>query len=283
MAQISVVLPTYNRHSFLERSIQSVLKQTYPDFELIVVDDGSSDKSSDILSTLGSHPKITLLTQFNQGVSQARNRGVEQSRGAFLAFIDSDDEWRPGKLEAQWHYLQSHSEAIVQTSETWIRKGVRVNPPEYLKKQAGDIFLPSLQRCMITPSSVMMTKKLFEESGGFDKNLPACEDYDLWLKITSKHTVGLVPHEYLIRYAGHSDQLSEQYPAMDKFRLASLYKHLQANQFDSQQTVAALEVFTKKLRIYKQGCEKRNKVQELAWCSQLEQFGEKLKTQSVPN
>ena len=124
---VSVVIPTYNRWPLVAEAIESVLSQTYRDFELIVVDDGSTDGTAGEIAKFGS--RLRLLRQPNRGVSAARNLAFGEARGRYLAFLDSDDLWRPKKLAIQTAFMERNpSVAICQTAEIWIRNGVRVNP-----------------------------------------------------------------------------------------------------------------------------------------------------------
>ncbi len=198
---ISVVIPTYNRGWILKEAVDSVLAQEYPAYEVIVVDDGSTDDTAAILAGYGN--RITILRQENRGVSAARNRGVRKAGGNLLAFLDSDDLWLPGKLETQADFFQTHPEALIcQTEETWVRNGRRVNPKTRHKKPSGNIFEPSLELCLVSPSAVMLRRELFEEMGGFDERLPACEDYDIWLRIGCQYPVHLIDTPLIIKRGG---------------------------------------------------------------------------------
>jgi glycosyltransferase involved in cell wall biosynthesis len=239
------------------RAVDSVLKQTMGDFELIVVDDGSTDGTGEL--PLFSDKRISYykLTS-NSGVSKARNFGVEKSLGTWIAFLDSDDEWFPGKLENQLRWIMHNPQyKIVQTKEIWIRDGRKVNPPLTHQKSGGDIFLASIERCMVTPSSVMLTRELFDETGGFDETLQACEDYDLWLRITSAYPVGLVDEYLLNRYGGHNDQLSSAVMVLDKFRIRSMVKLLHRGELTAEQNLAVRENLCKRSMIVANGFLKR--------------------------
>lgn len=259
---ISVIIPVFNRKEMLKRAVTSVLSQTFKDFECIIVDD-CSDEKYDFLYSLNDNRLKMISLEKRSGVSKARNVGVKESKGEYIAFLDSDDEWLPTKLEKQIKWFKENpSFSISQTLELWIRKGVRVNPPKTHIKREGDIFEISCERCMITPSSVMMTKKLFEEYGGFNESFPACEDYDLWLRITAKHQVGLVKEILLIRYGGHSDQLSATVPVLDKYRVESLLNLLKSCDLTEEQRNVVKKVILKKSLILANGCLKRGKVDE---------------------
>ncbi len=259
--EVSVIIPTFNRETLLARALSSVLAQTGVSFELIVVDDGSTDGTRARVER--DFPAATYLYQENQGPSAARNRGIERSRGEWIAFLDSDDEWLPGKLEAQISFFRQNPDCrIMQTEEIWIRNGKRVNQMTKHKKSGGFIFDKCLPLCAISPSAVMIHKSLFEEVGLFDESLPACEDYDLWLRIASRHPVGLIEKPYLTKYGGHADQCSHKYPAMDLFRIRALVKILKSGTLAPEQTALAEKTLKEKSEIYIQGALKRGKTKE---------------------
>src|SRR5918995_1597995 len=189
--RVSVIIPTHNRWPMIAEAVQSVLAQTFNAFELIVVDDGSTDGTARLLSSCDSRLKI--VSQPHAGVAAARNAGVAISLGKYIAFLDSDDLWSPAKLAIQADFMERNSGVqICQTEEIWIRGGVRVNPKSRHRKPAGDIFRRSLELCLVSPSAVMMTKELFYLAGEFDESFPVCEDYDLWLRIAVCNPVHLI-------------------------------------------------------------------------------------------
>jgi glycosyltransferase involved in cell wall biosynthesis len=258
---VSVIIPTYNRGWVLGEAIESVLAQEYVNFELIVVNDGSTDDTQDILA---GYEGITVLGQSNQGVSAARNNGVNCSRGAFVAFLDSDDLWLPQKLSTQVDFFHKNPEALIcQTQETWVRNGQRVNSGKRHQKQSGLFFERSLELCLVSPSAVMMNKAFFMEMGGFDESLPACEDYDLWLRINAQYPIYLINQPLIVKRGGHSDQLSAN-PGLDKYRIRSIRKLFGSGNLTRQQAVAASQVLKRKCRIYAEGCRKRNRLDEEA-------------------
>jgi glycosyltransferase involved in cell wall biosynthesis len=261
MPRVSVVIPTYNRAGWVTDAVAGVLAQTYRDFELIVVDDGSRDATLE-----GLRPYLDRLLylrrESRQGVSAARNLGASAARGEWLAFLDSDDLWLPRKLARQLEYLEAHPELVLcQTEEIWVRRGVRVNPPQSHRKLGGHIFLPSLARCLVSPSAVMLRREVFWQAGGFDETLPAAEDYDLWLRLTWRHPVGLVPEPLVIKRGGHPDQLSRQW-GLDRFRIRALRKIMQEPALPLAYREAAQAALAQKCAIYAQGCTKRGKVDE---------------------
>jgi len=258
--RVSVVIPAFNRWRLLAEAIDSVLAQSYRDFELIVVDDGSTDATASELAKLAS--RLQFFVTERRGVSAARNLGVSQSRGHYIAFLDSDDLWLNSKLERQTRFMDEHPEFhICQTDEVWIRNGVRVNPRAVHQKPSGDIFSRSLELCLVSPSAVMMTKALFDRTGGFDEAFLVCEDYDLWLRISAHHQVLLMPDRLTIKRGGHADQLSRSIWGMDRYRILALQKILRSNLSRSQEA-AVLKMLWHKVAIVAAGARKRGREQE---------------------
>jgi glycosyltransferase involved in cell wall biosynthesis len=261
---IAVIIPTFNRAHLLPRAVNSVLSQTRRDFELIVVDDGSTDGTPELPLFKTPDPRLRYVRYAeNSGVSFARNAGVGESAADWIAFLDSDDEWLPQKLEKQMAYAAAHPAVMLnQTKEFWIRNGVRVNPPKSHEKSGGDLFAASLKRCMITPSSVMLKRELFIALGGFDETFIACEDYDLWLKITRGHEVGLINDYLLKRYGGHADQLSTTVPVLDRFRIKSILDLLSGDSLTSEQRSIAKIRLEELATIVAEGYKKHGKPEE---------------------
>jgi glycosyltransferase involved in cell wall biosynthesis len=263
MPLVSVVIPTYNRAGWVIQAVDSVLAQTFSDFELLVVDDGGCDATLEALAPRRRR-LVYLKTRRNRGVAAARNLGAAAARGRWLAFLDSDDLWRPEKLARQLVFLARHPEwQICQTDEIWIRNGRRVNPPRTHQKRGGRIFLESLARCLVSPSAVMLSKALFAEMGGFDESLPACEDYDLWLRIAWRREIGLVPEPLVVKRGGHPDQLSRAW-GLDRWRIRVLEKLLRQPGLPGAYLEAVRQTLAEKCRIYAQGCAKRGRLAEAA-------------------
>ena len=260
---ISVVIPSFNRKNTLSRSIDSVLKQTYKPSEIIVVDDGSTDGTRGFI--LSSYPNIKYFFQPKKGVSSARNKGILESSSEWIAFLDSDDEWMPQKLEKQKKQLEKHSGIFIShTNEIWIRNGVRVNQMKKHQKYGGYIFDKCLDICRMSPSSVLIHKRVISDIGVFDETLQVCEDYDLWLRITSKYSVLFEKELLIIKYGGHKDQLSKVKEGIEQFRIQSLEKILTTNYLTKDQFTTTKNMLIRKLSIYSIGLEKRNKFDELA-------------------
>jgi glycosyltransferase involved in cell wall biosynthesis len=259
---VSVIIPTFNRRALVREAVVSVCAQRRTAFEIIVVDDRSSDGTPEALvQEFGS--RIRIVATENRGVAAARNLGVRHSRGELLAFLDSDDLWLPGKLAAQVALFTAHPETqICQTAEIWMRNGVRVNACKHHRKPSGDIFAPSLRRCLVSPSAVLLRRTLFERAGGFDATLPACEDYDLWLRIARDTPVPLIDRPLVVKRGGHADQLSRRFWGMDRFRVTALVRLLAEDTLSPQQRAATVTVLAEKCAILANGADRRGRHDE---------------------
>ena len=263
MPQVTVILPSWNRADWLKKSIDSVLEQTFRDFELIVVDDASTDSTQEILTSYSG--KIRSITfAKNLGVSAARNAAVKNCDSEWIAFLDSDDFWHPHKLQKQIAQTVIRAECPIHfTDEIWIRNGVRVNPKKKHQKLEGWIFKPSLELCLMSPSTVLLRRELFDVHGLFDETLPICEDYDLWLRLTSQHQVALLNEKLMTRHGGHADQLSRSDWGIDRYRVQSIIKILKTEKLSPEDRSAAIVVLRKKCEIIINGFRKRGKLQEI--------------------
>lgn len=233
-----------------------MLAQTQPAAEIIIVDDGSTDGTGEILDKKYRN-QLLQLEQSNSGVSSARNAGINQASGNWIALLDSDDEWLPNKLEQQLTQIKNHPECVLcHCDEIWIRKGIRVNPMNKHKKSGGDIYVQCLPLCAISPSSVVFKRSLLDIVGYFDEQLPACEDYDMWLKICAQYSVHYLDQQLLLKYGGHEDQLSKQYWGMDRFRIQSLQKILDAGVLPTNKRISTLAMLQQKVQILLNGAKK---------------------------
>ena len=219
MPKISVVIPTYNRADLISETLDSVLAQTYRDFEVIVVDDGSTDDTIKLLSKYGQD--IRIIGQENQGAGSARNTGIREAKGEFIAFLDSDDLWLPKKLERQIAFLDRNRDL------SWVYTDVEVFDGEsgrklYILGQCsrlyeGDI-LPYLFLKNFIPSSTLLVRRsIFNEIGAF-KTLPMAQDCDMWLRIAALYPVGLIA-EPLARYRIHRERISSGHKWKTKFNI----------------------------------------------------------------
>ncbi len=262
-----MIIPTYNRGWVIQEAIDSVLDQDFNDYELIVVDDGSEDNTLEILEAYGK--AIAILHQPNRGVSAARNSGIAAASGRLIAFLDSDDLWLPQKLSTQVKFFAENPDALIhQTQEIWIRNGLRINPKRRHHKFSGMIFERSLALCLVSPSAVMIEKRLFDIVGVFDEQLPACEDYDLWLRISCRYPVHLTDSPLVIKRGGHADQLSRA-AGLDKYRIQSLVKIIKSGLLLPQQYQAAITTLQEKCRVYAGGCRRRGRQKEAEYFSSL--------------
>ncbi|WP_370869876.1 glycosyltransferase family 2 protein [Methylobacter sp.] len=265
---ISVIIPSYNRRDLLKRTLLSVYSQTLLPAEVVVIDDGSTDDTGVMLRR--EFPQVRYFHQENLGVSAARNLGIQQATGDWLAFLDSDDEWLPEKLANQKAALATNPEyKVCHTEENWIRNGTQVDVPKKYAKTGGWIFTHCLPLCAISPSTVLIHRSVFTDIGLFDPQLPACEDYDLWLRIAANYPVLLIEHAQINKHGGHEDQLSMAFWGMDRFRISALQKIIASDQLSEQNQQAAITMLVKKAHIYLAGVTKRGKTDEINYYRQL--------------
>lgn len=267
MASVSVVIPTFNRLTLLERALGSVLAQTLPADEVIIVDDGSTDNTVPILKSRYSEVDLSMIhfiEQDNQGVSAARNAGIAAARHEWIALLDSDDFWHEDKLEKQTQALKNAPEYLIcHSDEIWIRNGLRVNQMNKHKKTGGYIFQQCLPMCAISPSAVLIHRLIFDEIGLFDETLPACEDYDLWLRICSRYPVLYIDEALITKHGGHDDQLSHKHWGMDRFRIQALNNIISDAKLNGSDRDAAIKMLIHKINIYLVGAEKHGNTEHV--------------------
>ncbi len=261
---IDIIIPTYNRAGVLNRAIESVLNQSYQNFKIMIIDDGSTDETNDILKKYCNHPQIQILTQKNKGVSAARNYGILNSHSPWISFLDSDDEWLKDKLKKQVDFIQNNPLCqFLHSEEIWMRNNVRVNPKKKHSKNSENIALRSLDFCLISPSTVLLKRTLFEKYGPFKETFIVCEDYDLWNKILARISIDYLNEALVIKYGGHEDQLSTQFVAMDLFRIKSLHDLYEQKDIENSHKLIILEVIKKKAHILLKGYEKHNQLSRI--------------------
>lgn len=259
---VSVIITTFNRKNLVVRAIESVVAQTRQPDEIIIVDDGSSDNTFQLIKA--NYPDIKSFRQENHGISHARNTGISKAEGAWLAFLDSDDEWLPYKLFNQLEKLRNKpTYKICHTNEIWIRNGRRVNQMKKHEKSGGFIFKNCLPLCVISPSSVIIHRSVFNHYGLFDESLPVCEDYDLWLRLCAFLPVLYLDKPHIKKYGGHTDQLSHKYWGMDRFRIIALEKIIKNPELSREYKKVALLTLLEKIDIFIPGAEKRGKKEDV--------------------
>jgi len=264
--RVTAIIPTYNRLSLLREAVFSVLAQTYPPAELIVVDDGSADGTKEFCMELSAERPDTFryLRFAHSGLpGKVRNAGARAAKGEYLAFLDSDDLWKPEKLSRQGAFFEEHPDIhVCHTREIWQRGEKVVSQAGQRHRRSGNLFPDALKKCIIGPSTVMMRRELFEEFDGFREDLEIAEDYELWLRITAKYPVGYIDEPLVIKRGGHPDQLSEKYGQIEIFRIKALLLNLEAGTFSGEQQELAARELVRKCRVYANGCEKRGKSEE---------------------
>lgn len=259
---ISVVIPTYNRCGYLAGAIRSVLAQTNPCAELLVVDDGSTDETASLVRELADSSNVPLryLRQENKGAAAARNLGVKRAGSDIICFLDSDDRWRPEKLELQLTALLESGCLISHTREKWLRRGRHLNQKRKHQPPEGNIFKACLPMCVVGMSTVMVRREIFARYGYFDESLPCCEDYDFWLRVSWEQRFKLVPEQLTIKHGGREDQLSNMYrTGMDKYRIRALANLLCRENLTQDEYHLVLRELERKCRIYGKGCIKHGR------------------------
>ncbi|MBN1525420.1 MAG: glycosyltransferase family 2 protein [Spirochaetales bacterium] len=254
---VSVIIPVFNRLALLKKAVASVYAQTFRDFELIVVDDGSVDKTAQWLASAD----IRHLVIAHSGMpGLVRNRGAEIAKGKYLSFLDSDDVWKPEKLEKQISFFNENPGLeICHTREIWNRQGKIISQTGQKHNTSGKIFKDALQKCIIGPSTVMLSRTMFEHYGGFCESLEIAEDYELWLRITANHSIGYIDTPLVEKNGGHGDQLSGKYGHIEKFRIQALQQALKHDCFSIQQRKLLYETLYEKCTIFANGAIKRGK------------------------
>ncbi len=256
--KVSVVIPTFNRKDFVLEAIDSVVNQTVNPFEIIVVDDGSTDGTGELIKK--KYPDIVYVYQENRGVSAARNNGIKIAKGDYIALLDSDDLWKKKKLEKHIDFIKQNPQfRVSQTDEVWIRNGRFVNPMKKHKKYGGFIFPQCLPLCIVSPSAVIIEKGVFDDYGFFDETMPACEDYDMWLRVSAFEPIGLLEEKLIVKRGGHNDQLSKAFIGMDRFRVYALEKIINNPELKNEYRILAVRELLKKCEILVKGYSKHGK------------------------
>ena len=226
MAKISVVIPTYNRSELLNNSIKSVLSQTFGDFELIVIDDCSTDNTPSVLGSFLDERLKVIRNNRNMGISAVRNIGVTSSQGKYIAFLDDDDEWQPDKLEKQMNIMENgpvslgcvYSGSLIIGADGG--EAVRSSVPIHRNRVLKELLLENF----ITTSTVLIKKSCFDKAGLFDEEIPYGEDYDMWIRIAEDFDYDFAP-EPLTKYCIHQTSMTRNYATVIKGIERILSKH----------------------------------------------------------
>lgn len=192
---VSVIIPAYNAELYIKEALESVLGQTYQEFEIIVIDDGSTDNQKEIISTLmEKDDRIKYFYQENSGVSIARNHGILLSKGDYLAFLDADDVWYPNNLELKVEKFESGKFGLVHSSANIIDERSNITGQSIIGKEGSllEDMLMWKETCIPGPSSVLVKKEVIEEIGDFDTNLSTAADQDFFFRVASKYSIGRV-------------------------------------------------------------------------------------------
>jgi len=260
---VSVIIPTYNRGPFLKKAIESVLSQSYQEFELVIVDSHSDDHTPAILE--GFRNRLAVLQVARGNPAAARNLGIRSTRYPLIAFLDSDDWWHRDKLSLQIRAMdENRSYLISHTQEVWYSKGKILRQRRKHRKYHGWIFDKCLPLCAVSPSTVITRRELFETVGLFDENFICCEDYELWLRVSAHYPFLLVDMPLTFKDGGREDQMSRIHRVgMDKLRIQALLKILSGPfLLNGEQKILAVRELEKKCRIYGEGCIKHGKIEE---------------------
>jgi len=265
---VSVIVPTCNRREMLVRALRSVSRQTQRCEEIVVIDDASTDGSREYIEAcfnLGASPVIRWFhLPSNQGPAAARNFGIRQARCELVAFLDSDDHWEPQKLQHQAEAMECFPQYLIShTREKWLRRGQHRKQKSRQIPRHGEIFSHCLELCVVGMSTVMVRREIFASIGLFDEGMRCCEDYDFWLRVSSRYPFLLVDEELTIKEGGREDQLShQQRVGMDRLRIGSLTRLVQSGVLTAEQREQALQRLRQKCEIYGKGCCKHGREQE---------------------
>jgi teichuronic acid biosynthesis glycosyltransferase TuaG len=227
MPTVSVIIPAYNAEAFLARAIRSVEAQTFRDFEVVVVDDGSTDGTADVARGFSS---VRYVRGAHLGEAGARNRGLEEAAGELVAFVDADDEWLPEKLARQVAFMESAGSSFSYTDCYLVRDGSRVRYSTLARPRHGEILFPLiddwLDQAFLIPTEVMASRALLQSAGGFETGLPTAGhvDYGLWLKLAIQGTrIDYLDEPLALWYRGHESVSSNATEMVERYRVALRY------------------------------------------------------------
>jgi len=252
----SIVIPTFNRSALLRIAVESILGQNFEDFEIIIYDDGSEDNTSAMITAFNDQ-RIKYFYQENKGVSAARNAAIKKCCGEFVAFLDSDDRFRGTKLSTTHEYIQKNPRyKVFHSQEIWYRAGSYLPQKKCHAKPHGNIFSQATKICSVSISTAVAHKSVFDTIGNFDEAMPACEDYDFWLRASNQYEIFLIDKFLTIKEGGHIGQQSHKYPAMDRFRIYALEKAINSGKLTERNLIIAQRELAVKKNIFEKGAKK---------------------------
>ena len=272
MALVTVIIPTYNRDHQTLKAIKSVINQTFTDWHLIIIDDGSEEKYYSYLKNNIPQDNRIILKQINHcgRVGKVRNKGIKESLTPYIAFLDSDDYWLEDKLALQLDYLKENPHINwLHSYEIWRRNDKEISQKNQKHYKEGNIFKDCLQKCIVGPSTVILKKELFQYYGLFSETLEVAEDYELWLRIASKEPIGYIEDPLSVKIDHNNQQLSHKYPYIVPFHIEALegllhdyYKE------ETSERYLLKDILIQKYRIWLKGAKKRNHYKEIEKASE---------------
>jgi glycosyltransferase involved in cell wall biosynthesis len=257
---ISVVIPVFNRIQSLKRAIESVLCQNEKNCEILIIDDGSTLDIKNAISHYLKHPKIKYYKiNTNKGVSFARNVGIRYAVGNFIAFLDSDDIWLPFKLKIQLELLNDElKNYIIHTDEFWLKNGKFLNKPANKIGINGEVYIHIIDKCRVSPSTVLISRCVFEKIGLFNEFLRVCEDYEFFLRASLFFKFTYINIKSIIKISESNDQLSKNIKHIEYIRLNILLNILQKYGYhmSDKYKYSTLREINRKFNIVRRGVNK---------------------------
>ena len=244
--KVSVIIPTYNRAHLVGRAIQSVLNQTYQDFEIIVVDDGSTDNTEEIVKSFNDERIRYIRHEKNKGAPAARNTGIKLAKGKYIGLLDDDDEWLPEKLEKQMSKFQNSSEkvGVIYSGFFYVSEKSGKIVSEIIPLLRGEVYANLLKGCILGSPTPLIKKRCFQKAGFFDETLPSCQDWDMWIRLSKYCDFDFVP-DILAKHHVHGGQISVDLNA----KIVAREKLIEKYWVDLSKNSQAFSVILKRLGI----------------------------------
>lgn len=215
MPNVSVIIPAYNAMTYLPETVESVLRQTFTDFEVLIIDDGSSDHIVEWVSQLVD-PRVKLISQENQGACAARNTGIAQAQGEYIALLDADDLWEPTILEKQVRCLEDDpAVGLVHTWMAIIDQQGRPTGRVITSNAEGEVWKQLVEKNPVPCSSVMVRRCCFDTVGVFDQSLLNIDDWDMWIRIAACYRFAVIK-EPLMRYRQHHNNMTKNWQVVEQ-------------------------------------------------------------------